>query len=70
MKDRTKGNVEKKITATERGHLTDKLNSKTLLVLPPLKFPFHVLPSPVHHTGFSSTSSQASLPFFCATLTH
>ena len=41
-----------------KGHLTSKLNSKTVPVLPSLKysriFPFHLLPSPVHPTRFSS----------------
>ena len=40
-----------------KGHLTSKLNSKTVPVLlsldPSLIFPFHLLPSPVHPTGFS-----------------
>ena len=45
-------------------HLTSKLNSKTVPVLPSPKFPFHILPSPVHPTGVSSyKSSQTSLPF-------
>ena len=40
-----------------KGPLTSKLNSKTIPVLPTLKlsfiFPFNLLPSPVHLTGFS-----------------
>ena len=45
----------------------NKLNSMTVPVLPSLDpsliFPFHLLPSPVHPAGFSSISSQASMPF-------
>jgi len=35
-----------------KGHLTYKLNSKTVPVIPSLIFPFHILPYPVHPTGF------------------
>ena len=34
------------------GHLTSKLNFMTVPDLPSLIFPFHLLPSPVHPTGF------------------
>ena len=40
-----------------KGHFTSKLNSKTVPVLPSfnssLLFPFHLLPYPMHLTGFS-----------------
>ena len=42
---------------THKDHLTSKLNSKTVPVLPSLDpsliFPFLLIPSPVHPTGFS-----------------
>ena len=51
---------EKKInhlTHRKQGHLTSKLNSETVPVLPSvypsLTYPFHHSPSPVHLTGFS-----------------
>ena len=49
------------------GHLTSKLNSKTIPVLPfldpSLMFHFNLLPSPVHPTGFSFISSQTTFSF-------
>ena len=40
-----------------KGRINSKLKSKTIPVLPTpdpiLIFPFHLLPSPVHSTGFS-----------------
>ena len=44
-------------------HLTSELNFKTLPVLPSLIFPFHLLPSLVHPTGFPFYIFRASLPF-------
>ena len=38
---------------SHKGHLTSKLSSKAVLVLPSLIFPFHLLASPVLPTGFS-----------------
>ena len=38
---------------THKGLLIAKLNSKTVPVFSFLIFPFHLLPSPVHPTGFS-----------------
>ena len=34
-------------------HITSKLNSKMVSVLPSLIFPIYLLPCPVHPTGFS-----------------
>ena len=40
-----------------KGHLTYKLNSKKVPVIPyfdpSLIFPYHLLPAPMHPTGFS-----------------
>jgi len=48
--------------------LTSKLNSKTIPVLPSLDpsliFPFHLLPSPVHPTGFSFCFFPAFVAIF------
>ena len=37
----------------DKGQLTSKLNSEMVPVLPSLIFPFHLVPFPVHPTGFS-----------------
>ena len=53
--------------------LTSKLNSKTVPVLlsldPSLIFPFHLLPFPVHPTGFSICFFPGFLAIFILSLT-
>ena len=54
----------KNVTTYLKGPFTSKFDSKTVPVLPSLIFPFHLLPSPVHPTGFSFRFFHGFLAIF------
>ena len=60
----TKGSESFVRTNLIKGHLTSKLNSKTIPVIPSFIFPFHLLPSPVHPSIFSFCFFPGCLAIF------